>query len=100
MTNICHPQDALKLLWTEFPRATMTGERDYDYSRFCGYSFQVGRSKLFVATEANGGVDYDRVKLFLDGQVYARDKRALNRSAKRARATLQPLERNPWLKAR
>jgi hypothetical protein len=82
-TFVTHPQDALAFVWREFPLATMRPETGRD-RKLCGYWFQVGRSKHFAPLATpQGGVDFNRLRLWRDAQAYARDKRRAKAAAKR-----------------
>ena len=83
-----HPQDALSFLWKEFPKATMELEKSHDGSRLIGYTFHIGRSKHFQALEGSGGIDFERLRLFRDCAVYARDHAAYVRAKRFAKVAL------------
>lgn len=68
------------------PHATMDTEMSTDRTRVLGYRFKVSRSKHFAVATAQGGVDFERLRIWHDGQTYARDRRRWKAEAKRARA--------------
>jgi hypothetical protein len=84
--EVTHPSDALAFLRREFPLAQLELDRSRDLT-LCGYFFVINkRSKLFCPLLTGGGVDLRAVRLFRDGQAYARNKRAAKRATKKAAA--------------
>ena len=63
-------------------------EKSHDGSRLIGYTFHIGRMKHFQALAGNGGIDFERLRLFRDGAVYSRNRRAFNRAKPFLGATL------------
>lgn len=83
--ELTHPADALTFLRKDFPRATADFERGRD-GKICGWWFRINkRSKQFCVLGENGGVNLFTVRLFRDGQVYARDRAKVKRELRALR---------------